>query len=60
MASGGAFGPDLARLVNRARQELDAADEKLLILDRYRQRSLFRRAERIRDRLDTLQHRVSR
>jgi hypothetical protein len=60
LAADGTIGPDLARLLDRARRELDFADEKLLMLDRYRQRSLFRRAERIRDRLDSLHHSVSR
>lgn len=45
----------LAALVVRARQELDLADEQLLTLDRHRQRSAFRQAERIRQRLDALE-----
>jgi hypothetical protein len=60
LAVDGTIGPDLARLLDRARRELDATDEKLLILDRRRQRSVFRRAERIRDRLDALHRCVSR
>ena len=54
LAEGGASGDELSALLARARRELDAADEKLLVLDRHRQRSLFRRAERIRSRLEFL------
>ena len=60
LAADGTIGADLARLLDRARRDLDAADEKLLMLDRHRQRSIFRRAERIRDRLDSLHHCVAR
>lgn len=60
LAANAAIGADLARLVDRARRELDVADEKLLMLDQRRQRSIFRRAGRIRERLDSLHHRVSR
>ena len=35
------------------------ADEKLLMLDRRRQRSIFRRAERLREHLDDLHLRVA-
>jgi hypothetical protein len=59
LAMDGTYGPELATLLARARRELDLADEKLLLLDRRRQRSLFRRAERIRERLDHLHHAVS-
>jgi len=45
----------LAALLVRARAELDVADEKLLALDRHRQRSAFRQAGRIRARLDALE-----
>ena len=45
----------LAALVAQARQQLDLADEHLLTLDRHRQRSAFRQAERIRQRLDALE-----
>ena len=47
---------ELGALLARARAELDVADEKLLALDRHRQRSAFRQAERIRARLDALEH----
>jgi hypothetical protein len=49
----------LRSLVARARRDLDLADEKLLMLDRRRQRSIFRRAERLRDRLDHLHFRLA-
>ena len=49
----------LRGLVERARRQLDLADEKLLMLDRRRQRSIFRRAERLRDHLDHLHYRLA-
>ena len=49
----------LRALVLRAKRELDLADEKLLMLDRRRQRSMFRRAERLRDHLDDLHYRLA-
>ena len=55
LALRGSRGGELAPLLARAKRELDLADEKLLMLDRRHQRSVFRRAERIRDRLDLLQ-----
>ena len=55
LAQGGSQDSDLAALLARAKRELDLADERLLMLDRRHQRSVFRRAERIRDRLDLLQ-----
>lgn len=54
-AADGGGDAALAALVARARQELDVADEYLLTLDRRRQRSAFRQAERIRERLDALE-----
>lgn len=60
LAAGGAIGAELTDLLDRARRELDVADEKLLVLDRHRERSMFRRAARIRDRIDRLQHSVTR
>lgn len=48
----------LAALLVRARAELDVADEKLLALDRHRERSAFRQAGRIRARLDALEVRI--
>lgn len=59
LAAGGAYGPELASLLARARQELDTADEKLLALDRHRQRSLFRRAGRIRSGIADLERSVA-
>ena len=41
-------------LIDRARRELNLVDEKLLMLDRRRQRSMFLHAERLRERLDHL------
>jgi hypothetical protein len=55
LALRGMRGAELERLLARARRELDLADEKLLVLDRYRQRSAFRQAGRIRDRIEQLQ-----
>ena len=49
----------LRGLVQRARRELNAVDEKLLMLDRRRQRSMFRRAAHLRDRLDDLHYRLA-
>jgi hypothetical protein len=49
----------LRGLVQRARRELDLADEKLLMLDRRRQRSIFRRAEQLRTHLDNLHYRLA-
>lgn len=45
-------------LIQRAREELDTADEKLLMLDRNRERSVFLRSERLRARLGRLHHRL--
>ena len=59
LAQRGSQGSELASLLARAKRELDLADEKLLMLDRHDRRSVFRRAERIRDRLDLLQGSVS-
>lgn len=44
----------LRTLLNRAGRELDAADEKLLMLDRRRHRSIFIASERLRSRLADL------
>ena len=49
----------LRGLVQHAMHELDVADEKLLMLDRRRHRSIFRRAERLRERLDDLHYRLA-
>jgi hypothetical protein len=49
----------LRGLVARARRELDVADEKLLMLDRRRQRSIFRQAERLHGCLDRLHYRLA-
>jgi hypothetical protein len=49
----------LRGLLRRARRELDLADEKLLMLDRRRQRSIFLRADRLRERLDRLHYRLA-
>jgi hypothetical protein len=59
LAMDGVTGPELATLLERAGRELEIVDEKLLILDRYRQRSLFKHAERLRGRLDGLYDSVS-
>ena len=45
--------------MQRARRELNLADEKLLMLDRRTHRSIFRRAERLRERLDKLHYRLA-
>lgn len=56
-------GEDDARpllgLVAQARATLDLADERLLALDRYRRRSAFRQAQRIRTSLDRLEEIVA-
>ncbi len=44
----------LRELLLRANRQLDAADEKLLMLDRRRHRSIFLRSERLRSRLSRL------
>ena len=49
----------LRGLVQRARRQLDLADEKLLMLDRRRQRSIFRRADQLREHLDNLHLRLA-
>jgi hypothetical protein len=41
-------------LIDRARRELNLVDEKLLMLDRRRQRSMFLHSERLRERLNRL------
>jgi hypothetical protein len=41
-------------LIDRARRELNLVDEKLLMLDRRRQRSMFLHSERLRERLNQL------
>jgi len=51
MAVEGSTEDELAALLAEAKRKLDLADEKLLMLDRHRQRSLFRRADRIRLRI---------
>jgi hypothetical protein len=51
--------PRLRGLLQRARHHLNAADEKLLMLDRRTQRSIFRRAERLREHIDDLHLRVA-
>ena len=56
-ASAGDDARRLQELLGRAREQLDAADEKLLMLDRRRERSIFRRAERLRSHLDVLHDR---
>lgn len=48
----------LRALLRRARDELDVADEKLLMLDRNRERSVFLRSERLRARLGRLHYRL--
>ena len=48
----------LRALLHRAGRELDAADEKLLMLDRRRHRSIFMASERLRSRLACLHDRV--
>ncbi|MFO1302595.1 MAG: hypothetical protein U1F54_02630 [Burkholderiales bacterium] len=48
----------LRALLHRADRELDAADEKLLMLDRRRHRSIFLRSERLRSRLAHLHGRI--
>ena len=58
-ADDGAEELRLRALMARAKRELNLADEKLLMLDRRRQRSIFRRADRLRDRLDNLHLRVA-
>jgi hypothetical protein len=60
MALEGSSREELAAVLGEARRKLDLADEKLLMLDRHRQRSLFRRADRIRLRIDGLHRSVSR
>ncbi len=60
MAAEGSSGAELAEVLGEAKRKLDLADEKLLMLDRHRQRSLFRRADRIRLRIDGLHRSVSR
>ncbi len=54
------FGADLVKLLARAREELDAVDEKLLRLDRRSKRSVFRNAGRLRTRIDLLHDRFAR
>jgi len=49
----------LRSLVQRARRQLNLADEKLLMLDRRCERSIFRRAERLRVHLDDLHLRLA-
>jgi hypothetical protein len=49
----------LRSLVQRARLQLNLADEKLLMLDRRRERSIFRRAERLRAHLEDLHLRLA-
>jgi len=49
---------DLGALLQRARAQLDLADEELLALDRNRARSSFRQAARIRDRLEAIEVQV--
>jgi hypothetical protein len=49
----------LRGLLQRARRQLNLADEKLLMLDRRRERSIFRRAERLREHLDRLHLRLA-
>ena len=51
--------PRVRALMQRARRELDLAEEKLLMLDRRRQRSIFRRADQLRQRLDDLHYRLA-
>lgn len=60
MAAEGSSRQDLADVLGDARRKLDLADEKLLALDRHRQRSFFRRAGRIRLRIDDLHRSISR
>ena len=60
LAVDGSTDDDLVALIGEAKRKLDLADEKLLMLDRRRQRSLFRRADRIRLRIDGLHQAVSR
>jgi hypothetical protein len=60
MAVEGSSREDLAQVLREATRKLDLADEKLLMLDRRRQRSLFRRADRIRLRIDGLHRSISR
>lgn len=59
MAVEGSSREALAQVLGEAKRKLDLADEKLLVLDRHRRRSLFRRAERIRRRIYRLHRSVS-
>ena len=60
MASEGSSRDDLKEVLGEAKRKLDLADEKLLMLDANRQRSLFRHADRIRLRIYDLHRTVSR
>lgn len=60
LAARGSSGADLVKLLARAREELDAVDEKLLRLDRRSKRSVFRNAGRLRSRIDLLHDRFAR
>ena len=60
MAVEGSPRHDLKEVLSEAKRKLDLADEKLLMLDAYRQRSLFRHADRIRLRIYDLHRTVSR
>jgi len=60
MAVEGSNEDELAALLREAKRKLDLADEKLLMLDRHRQRSLFRRADRIRLRIYDLHRTIAR
>lgn len=60
LALEGSSRDDLTDLLGEAKRKLDLADEKLLMLDRRRQRSLFRRADRIRLRIYDLHRSVTR
>lgn len=57
LASAGDHGK-LRALLHRAGRELDAADEKLLMLDRRRHRSIFVRSGRLRFRIACLHDRI--
>jgi hypothetical protein len=46
-------------LIARVRRELNLVDEKLLMLDRRRQRSMFLHSERLRRQLDDLELRLA-
>ena len=56
----GSSRDDLKAVLGEVKRKLDLADEKLLMLDPHRQRSLFRSADRIRLRIYGLHRAISR